>query len=494
MYEPAERSGKAPGLLVAAPIPHALRNFLATGLVTELEETFGLSVGFISPYPQKEFGTSSGRKYPNHHMQAVPGPWAVPTVEGMTLVDRALKSVHLTGFSLEYPDASLLTIGLSRRPSPQWLIARALTLLAPRGSERRRRLRELYAAYRPRRAKVEAAFDAIRPVLVLVASPGHLWLDHLVLDEARRRRIPSACVVLSWDNLYSRGPMCRRPDHLLVWSEEMRRQAADVHQFPSDRTNVVGPLQFQPYAKPVTSEELTRMRMRVGLGATEPYLAYVCGARTAQYDVEDVLEMLAQLRDGRYRDLRIVVRPHPQGSRDAYETLLERGILLDRSPDLTDSRTPPEALDMGAIRHMASFLRGARFVVSSWGTTVLLEACIFDTPSVQLRWMDALSRRAPGEVQLVRNFQRYIHMRAFDATGARPYCDHPSKLNAVLEDLEERRKEYSCRRTAAVELLTCTPLGGVVDRVCDSLRPIVGSRTGPGLELGRPILEARGGA
>ena len=26
---------------------------------------------------------------------------------------------------------------------------------------------------------------------------------------------------MSWDNLYSRGPMSRRPDHLLVWSEEM---------------------------------------------------------------------------------------------------------------------------------------------------------------------------------------------------------------------------------------------------------------------------------
>lgn len=492
MFEPVEQSSPTRGLLVAAPIPHALRNFLATGLVTDLEETFGLSVGFISPYPQKEFGTSTGRRYPNHHMQAVPGPWAVPTVEGMTLLDRAFKSVHLTGFSLEYPDASLLTIGLSSRPSLQWPIARALTLLAPRGSERRRWLRELYAAYRPTRAKVEAAFDAIRPALVLVASPGHLWLDHIVLDEARRRRIPSVCVVLSWDNLYSRGPMSRRPDHLLVWSEEMRRQAGEVHQFPANRTSVVGALQFQPYALPVTSEELGRMRMKVGLGGTDEYLAFVCGARTAQYDVEDILELVTRLRQGRYRDLRVVVRPHPQGSRAAYETLLQRGILLDRSPDLTDSRTPPEALDMGAIRHMASFLRGARFAVSSWGTTALLEACIFDTPSVQLRWMDALPRRAPDEVQLVRNFQRYIHMRAFDATGARPYCDDPSMLNSVFEDLETRRAECSARRAAAVERLTCLPLDGVIDRVCEALRPIVASRVEERVEFHGPAAEARG--
>ena len=80
-------------------------------------------------------------------------------------------------------------------------------------------------------------------------------------------------MVLSWDNLYSRGPMCRRPDHLMVWSEEMRRQAIEVHQFPADRMTVVGPLQFRFYAEPVTPGEIALMRSRVGLGPTESFAA-----------------------------------------------------------------------------------------------------------------------------------------------------------------------------------------------------------------------------
>jgi hypothetical protein len=493
MYEPGVPSGARRGLLIAAPIPHVLRNFLAAGLVAELEEAFGLAPEFVSPYPKQDFRSAAGKTYPNHFMPAQPGPWGVPAVEGVTLLDRAFKSVHLTGFSLEYPDGSLLTIGLSERPSVQWVIARALTLLAPRGSAFRRTLRDLYGRYRPGRGKIQAVFDAVQPSLVLLASPGHLWLDHFVLDEASRRGIPTVCIVLSWDNLYSRGPMSRRPDHLMVWSEEMRRQAVEVHQFPGDRISVVGPLQFQPYAKPVTSEEIGRMRAKVGLGADEPYLAYVCGARTAQYDVEDVLGLSARLRTGPYHDLRVVVRPHPQGSRAAYESLLQHGILLDRSPDLTDSRTPPEVLDLDAIRQMASLLRGARFVVSSWGTTALLEACIFDTPSVQLRWMDALPRSTPDEVQLVRYFQRYIHMRAFDATGARPYCDHPDTINAVLADLDARRAEYSAKRAAAVKRLTCLPLGQVVERTREAFRPIVASGTSP-QPIEEPVVETRGSA
>lgn len=463
----------SPAILAIAPFPLTLRNFVPTGLAAELERSYGVRMHFLSPYSQSQFSDGSGGSYPNHQVAAAQGAGGVPTVAGVTLLDRALKSVHLTGFALEYPDGSLETLKLSRRRSPQRVVARALTSLAPRGSAPRRWLRQLYALYRPSRAEVAAAFDRVRPSLVLVASPGHYWLDHFALDEARRRRIPSVCVVLSWDNLYSRGPMCRRPDHLMVWSEEMRRQAVEVHQFPSDRISVVGPLQFQFYSAPVTDQEIAAMRARIGLSSGESYLAYVCGARTARYDVEDVRELLTQLRAGPYRELKVVVRPHPQGSRAAYDSLVAHGVLLDRSPDLTDARTRPEALDVGAIRHMASFLRGARFVVSSWGTTALLEACIFDTPTVQLRWMDALPRRAPEEVELVRDFQRYIHMRAFDATGARPYCDDPSELNSILVELEARQDEYATRRATAVEGLTRLPLGEVVYRVREALRGIV---------------------
>jgi hypothetical protein len=460
-------------VLAAAPFPLTLRNFIPTGLAAELERRYQARVHFVSPYPQPEFTGATGATYPNLPVSSSAGAGGVPTVAGVTLLDRALKSVHLTGFAIEYPDGSLQNLELSRRRSAQNVIAEALTTMVPRRSPARGWLRQLYGLYRPRRAEITAAFDRVAPSLVLVASPGHYWLDHFVLDEARRRGIPSACVVLSWDNLYSRGPMCRRPDYLMVWSEEMRRQAIEVHQFPAERITVVGPLQFCFYAEPVTPGETALMRSRVGLGPTEPFAAYVCGARTARYDVEDVRAMLSELRSGPYRDLRVVVRPHPQGSRDEYQALLEDGVLLDRSPDLTNGRTGPEALDFGAIRHMASLLGDARFVVSSWGTTALLEACIFDTASVQLRWMDALPRSMPEEARLVRDFQRYIHMRTFDAIGARPYCDHPSELNAVLAELESRERVYSERRREAVRRLTCLPLGQVVDRMVDALEPLL---------------------
>ena len=122
---------------------------------------------------------------------------------------------------------------------------------------------------------------------------------------------------------------------------------------------------------------------------------------------------------------------------------------------------------------MAALLADARFVVSSWGTTALLEACVMDTPAVQLRWMDAVPHAVPAEVAKVRDFQRYLHMRAFDATGARPYCDDPAALNSILADLEERPELYAERRREAVARVAALPLGDAVARTCARMAPFL---------------------
>lgn len=88
---------------------------------------------------------------------------------------------------------------------------------------------------------------------------------------------------------------------------------------------------------------------------------------------------------------------------------------------------------------------------------------------------------------MIRDFERYIHMRAFDETVARPYSDDPRQLNAILAELEARGHDFAARRARAVATLTYLPLGRVVERACETLEPMVG----PGTEaMVREPLEA----
>lgn len=456
-------------VLISLPTPLVIRNILASGLSAELRERFGIMTHAISPYPQPSFAEADGEACPNIAVPASKATYGLPQVEGATGIDRLFKGVHLAGFAIEYPDGSLQNMELSQKRTLHWWLARGLVSATSRTGGARRLLRRLYGRYRPHRPNIAAAFDRVRPALVVTASPGHNWLDLFVIDEARRRGIPVVCLLLSWDNLYSRGPLDRRPDLLLVWSEEMLRQAMDVHQLPRSSVEVTGALQFRHYQTMPTAEESQAMRRRVGLGEDEAYLAYVCGVRTSEYDVEDIEALTAVLEDSRFANHRLVVRPHPQGNKQAYQALESRGVILDRSLDLTGSSAAPQDFEVSAMRHMAALLGGADVVLSSWGTTALLEACIFDRPSIQLRWMDSVPHSLPTQVQMVRDFVRYLHLRPFDAIAAREYCDRPSELLPLMERMLAHEVEYRNRRQRCVEAFAKQPLGEVTQRVADVL-------------------------
>lgn len=459
-------------VLFSAPFAFAIRNLVASGLCARAAETFGSSI-VVSPYPDAEFRSPGGTPVRNIPLPATEGAWGIPKPAGVSFLDEQWKYLHMAGFAQEYTDGSLQMMTMGEKRSARWWLARLLRAAAPRHSARRRWLRGLNERRRTVRPAIRDIFRRERPELVVVASPGHYWADQFVMEEASRLGIPTLCVVLSWDNLYSRGPLIRRPDHLAVWSTAMRRQAEQVQDFPPERIHEVGALQFGHYAEAVTGDEDAAMRRSIGLAPGERYIAYVCGAQTARYDVEDVRAMAAALRGTEFAGLKIVARPHPQGARGIYSELEADGVALDASPDIIDSKTRPDAVDYGAIRHMAAFLSAADFVVSSWGTTALLEATLFDRPTIQFRWMDSVVHSDPCDVAKVRQFQRYLHMKDFDAPGARLYSDSPADLVPTMRHMRKNNAEFSARRQALVARLVTLPLDQCVSRVVETCRQII---------------------
>lgn len=455
-------------ILLSCPFPLTFRNFINTGLAAGLEDKLSYQVSFVSPYANDFFQYEDIRFFRNYVIASGAIDKGIPLLSEVTPLDRFFKSIHLTGFAIEYPDGSLQNIELSKRFGVSWIIARLITLFAPRKSELRKLLRKAYSKFRPSKKSIKSAFDAIQPSIVVVASPGHYWLDHFVIDEAKRRKIPVFCIILSWDNLYSRGPLCRRPDYMMVWSEEMKRQAVDIHGFPSQKISITGALQFKFYDHIPSFEEVNNVKSKIGIDLDQEYIAYVCGARTSLYDVEDVLFMKNILEKSRYSHCKIVVRPHPQGDKENYDILLQHGIIVDQQLDILNGN--PDSFNRDSMQYMASFLTGAKFVVSSWGTTALLEACIFQRPSVQLRWMYKIPHANKNEIEIVQNFQRYLHMKAFDSEGARLYCDSPDTLIDIFLYLENEHLLFNQKRKKVVDKIVVTPLHEVISRVVGAIQ------------------------
>lgn len=79
--------------------------------------------------------------------------------------------------------------------------------------------------------------------------------------------------------------------------------------------------------------------------------------------------------------------------------------------------------------------------------------------------MSSVTHAKPSEVDLVHKFQRYIHMKAFDAHGARLYSDSPADVISLLKKLKNEDAEFSRRRRQTVEALVALPLGESVNRI-----------------------------
>src|SRR5262249_25430032 len=98
--------------------------------------------------------------------------------------------------------------------------------------------------------ELQSVLEADRPALLVTGTPGTEYMDALLLRCARRLGIPSLCVVLSWDNLTSKGYMAARPDRLVVWNERMRGEAIELHDYASEDVEVAGVAHFDIYQRP----------------------------------------------------------------------------------------------------------------------------------------------------------------------------------------------------------------------------------------------------
>ena len=84
-----------------------------------------------------------------------------------------------------------------------------------------------------------------RPDLIVTGTPGYHRNDIHLLRSCRLG-IPTATVMLSWDNLTSKGYMGAVPDKLLVWSDLMAGEAVKYHDYPV-QIRWCGAAQFDHY-------------------------------------------------------------------------------------------------------------------------------------------------------------------------------------------------------------------------------------------------------
>ena len=148
-----------------------------------------------------------------------------------------------------------------------------------------------------------------------------VWFSSSLVDivkSARRLSIPVGFPVFSWDNLTTKGLIHVVPDHVFVWNEIQRREAAELHGLDPRRITVTGAPRFDEFFEKRPSERRDAVCARLAFDGSRPIITYLGSSPFVSPDepafVDAWIDRVRQGAGEAIRTANILVRPHPRSA------------------------------------------------------------------------------------------------------------------------------------------------------------------------------------
>lgn len=254
--------------------------------------------------------------------------------------------------------------------------------------------------------------ERVHPNLIVTATPGFNTSDAHMLRAARRAGIRSATVMLSWDNLTSKGYMSAQPNSLLVWSELMAQEAIDLHGFPPGNIHNTGAAQFDHYQVRMDPARIIDWKRQNGIPDQSKLIVYgtinPALLPHEQSIVSELSKALCTCRDS--ADYFLWVRLHPQMVKGPYAVEIEALFELQGKNvriELPEVQSEILSWDLPAkdAVHLRELLNAADVLVTTCSTLVIDAACV-DTPIINV-FYDGVNYADDGFS--VKRFRKYTH-------------------------------------------------------------------------------------
>ena len=459
-------AAKRPRLLLLLSSGWAVRNYVRSGFLEQLDPHFEIVLGIPSGDAGFEAElTGAGRGF--IHVPRVTLPPAVAHVNALL--------VHSDNARLDFWDQPLIDwVAILQ---PRWkrpyhrlrpLIARALAWRpvyeALRARERR------WLAGQEWQASTVAAFDAVAPDVVMSTSPFELG-ELPFVSLASRRGVKTLTTLVSWDHLTHRGRWLGDYDHYMVWSplmaDDLRRHRPDI---PADRITIVGSPQFDFHVRKDCHWSREAFFARVGLDPSRPLITY--GSEAVEWNFPDEPEVVARLwqaiEDGRIAGRpQLLVRLHPHDLSDRFERLIPRcpGLVVSRPWRPDPSRYWWFTPQLDDLALLANTMRYSDLTINL-ASSLTLDAAIFDRPVINVAFTttpeDPRASRVPY-THLGAHYKRIVERGA-----VRLVFTFDELIAAVDRYMRDPSSERGGRR-AAVEAICGLVDGGAARRTADAV-------------------------
>jgi hypothetical protein len=236
----------------------------------------------------------------------------------------------------------------------------------------------------------------------------------------------------SWDNFTNKLVPVRQVDRLVVWNDIMKQQAIELHGYRADMIRVAGAPQFDPHFRPQSRTPREEFFRRIGADPSRKLIALTTTPRSLYSHHDHVLRALVPaIHGGALDGAQILVRLHPRDEADAYKEFIGVKDVIIEKP-FRDTVKVADGLAIDVMpenqRHLGDTMCYADTVVNV-ASTITIEACIFDTPVVNICF------DGPGDTPYVKSATRYYsftHYVNITNRGAVKVATSPDEMVSMV--------------------------------------------------------------
>lgn len=234
--------------------------------------------------------------------------------------------------------------------------------------------------------------------------------ENSIVNFMKRKNIPSLAMIISWDNLTSKGIINADHDYVLVWNVLMANEYNHFYSIfnsPNTQVCITGIPRFDLYFRKLPEKySASEFMKKYQVNAADKVILFTTSALTHFPNQTDIIQHLLEYTS-QNQDIKIIVRCHAGDHFELYRKFFHEPNLRIWHPDHNQnpgniSQWMP---DLEILYSLAEMLRYCD-VCLNVASTIRLEAAICNIPGISIAY-DGNSE--PALKDSVRRFYAYSH-------------------------------------------------------------------------------------
>lgn len=167
-------------------------------------------------------------------------------------------------------------------------------------------------------------FERYQPELVVASTPGWRW-DRYLLRQASALGIPTAAVIVGWDNSSSYSLPGAKVDGITCWSELQKEELILGSDWPPERVNIGGIPSYDGYFSAKWQMPREAYFALHGLDAQRKLISYASSFITFSPNIQNIEALAEMVSENRFsQPAQLLVRLHPNHFLDVERFAAER--------------------------------------------------------------------------------------------------------------------------------------------------------------------------